>query len=312
MLFAAPSVATVIFLLTFAGVAALYFALIATRQTTPVRLRDPGAGGPQPAPARLSRVSAGWSVPGGSTLVIWVRRLEAIERTKYVVRKARSALILAGFDESEQLALYLVARILTPVLMVATAMAFAEDYPRWRGVAILGGAVVGYLLPDYVLGKLTQRRKRKILHELPVMIDLLVVTLEAGIGLMEAVRIVGRETSRQGMVLGKELSIAGAEMSAGVLLDDSLRNLAERTGVDDVKAVGAVLIQSKEIGGRIAPALRAAAELLTTKRRLRAEEAAQRSSIKMLVPLVLLVLPAMMIIILGPAVMQIFELLMGA
>lgn len=290
----------------------MYLGLTAARKTAPVRLRDPGSGGPATFPTRLSKASTGWSVPGGSTLVTWVRRLEATQRTKSMVHKARSALVLAGFDRSEQLALYLIIRILTPMLLVSVAMTFGSAHPRWRGVAIVGGAIIGYLLPAYVLGKLIQRRKRKILHELPVMIDLLVVTLEAGMGLMEAVRIVGRETSRRGMVLGKEMATTAAEMGAGVSLEDSTRELAERTGVDDVKAVGAVLIQSKEIGGRMGPALRAAAELLTTKRRLRAEEAAQRSSIKMLVPLVLLVLPAMMIIILGPALMQIFELLMGA
>ena len=85
----------------------------------------------------------------------------------------------------------------------------------------------------------------------------------------------------------------------------------QRTGVDDLKAIGAVFIQSKEIGGRLGPSLRAAAELLTSKRRLMAEEAAQKSSVKMLLPLVLLILPAMMLIILGPAIIRIFQMLMG-
>jgi tight adherence protein C len=311
MLFTAPSVAAVVFILTLMGAGAVYFALITMRTTAPVRLRETGPAA-TPAPTALSRTSSGWSIPGVNIVIRWVKRLEATDQTRSLVSKARKELIVAGFDRNEQLALYLVARIAMPVLLVAAAMTLGAAYHRWRGVAIVGGAVIGYLLPDYVLGKVAQRRKRLVLHELPVIIDLLVVTLEAGVGVMEAARTVGRETSRRGMILGRELAIAGAEMGAGVSLDNSLRNLSERTGVDDVKAVGAVLIQSREIGGRMGPALRAAAELLTTKRRLRAEEAAQRSSIKMLVPLVLLVLPAMMIIILGPALIQIFELLMGA
>lgn len=113
-------------------------------------------------------------------------------------------------------------------------------------------------------------------------------------------------------MLGKELTTAAAEMSAGVTLEDSMRNLSERTGVDDLKAVGAVFVQGKEIGGRLGPSLRAAADLLSAKRRLMAEEAAHKSSVKMLLPLVLLILPAMMIIILGPAIIQIFQLIMGA
>lgn len=310
MLSTAPSVATLVFLLTITGAVAMYYGLIAGRKAAPVRLREPG-GMASPAPTPLSRTAAGWAGPGGGALVRWVTRLEGGKRTRAVVHKARSALILAGFDRPDEVGIYLGARIVTPVLLTVAGALYGAAYPRWRGVAIVGGAIVGYLLPDYLLGKLARRRRKRILHELPVIIDLLVVTLEAGMGLMEAVRIVGRETSRRRLVLGRELATAAAEMSAGVSLDNSLRNLADRTGVDDVKAMAAVLIQSTEIGGRMGPALRAAAELLTTKRRLRAEEAAQRSSIKMLVPLVLLVLPAMMIIILGPALMQIFELLMG-
>jgi tight adherence protein C len=100
-------------------------------------------------------------------------------------------------------------------------------------------------------------------------------------------------------------------MSAGGSLEGSMSSLSERTRVDDLKGIGAVLIQSKEIGGWLGPSLRAAAELLNDKRRLLAEEAAQKSSVKMLLPLVLLILPAMLIIILGPAIIQIFELIMG-
>jgi tight adherence protein C len=188
----------------------------------------------------------------------------------------------------------------------------AHFYPRWRIPALLGGAVAGYLLPDYVIKRLGQKRRQTILHELPSILDLLVVTLEAGQGLLEAIKVVGRETARQGRVLGKELSTAAAEMGAGVSLEDSMSNLSERTGVEDLKSIAAVLIQSREIGGRLGPSLRAAAELLSAKRRLRAEEAAHKSSVKMLLPLVLLILPAMMIIILGPAIIQIFELIMGA
>jgi tight adherence protein C len=307
----APLVATTVFLLGLTTAAALYFALATARKAGSIRLREQAAAGLDSAPSRLSKSSVQWGGPSGRALARWVRRLEGVEWTRKTILKAQRTLILAGFDRADQVAIYLAARILTPVLLIIAALAFGRVYPRWHGAAIVGGAIFGYLLPDYVLGKLAYRRRRLILHELPAILDLLVVTLEAGMGLTEAIRIVGRETERRGQVLGKELTTAAAEMSAGVSLEDSLQGVAERTGADDVKAVAAVLIQSKEIGGRMGPALRAAAELLTTKRRLRAEESAQRSSIKMLVPLVLLILPAMMIIILGPALIQIFELLMG-
>jgi tight adherence protein C len=98
-------------------------------------------------------------------------------------------------------------------------------------------------------------------------------------------------------------------MVAGLRLEDCLRNLGERTGVEDLKSVSSLLIQSEKIGGSLGPALRASADQLVTSRRLRAEEAAQRSAVKMLIPLVLFTLPAMIIVILGPAILQILRVL---
>jgi tight adherence protein C len=260
----------------------------------------------------LARSSLQWSGIPGQLLVWWVSKADAADQNAPRVRQTHIALTRAGFNQVEQLAVYRAARVASFVLVIALGLVIAHFYPRWRVPAVLGGAVIGYLLPGNIVKRLGRKRQLTILHELPAILDLLVVTLEAGQGLLEAIRVVGRETARQGRVLGKEFTTAAAEMSAGVSLEDSMRNLSERTGVDDLKAIGAVFIQSKEIGGRLGPSLRAAGELLSTKRRLMAEEAAQKSSVKMLLPLVLFILPAMMIIILGPAIIQIFQMIMGA
>ncbi|HLJ42818.1 MAG TPA: type II secretion system F family protein, partial [Candidatus Binataceae bacterium] len=260
----------------------------------------------------LARSSLQWSGIPGQLLAWWVSKADAADHNAPRVRQTHIALTRAGFNQVEQLAVYRAARVASFVLLIALGLVIAHFYPRWRVPAVLGGAVIGYLLPGNLVKRLGRKRQLTILHELPAILDLLVVTLEAGQGLLEAIRVVGRETARQGRVLGKEFTTAAAEMSAGVSLEDSMRNLSERTGVDDLKAIGAVFIQSKEIGGRLGPSLRAAGELLSTKRRLMAEEAAQKSSVKMLLPLVLFILPAMMIIILGPAIIQIFQMIMGA
>lgn len=306
----APVIAAAVFLLGLTTAAGLYFGLLAPRRAGRGHFRGHfgGAAVLGDTPSRLARSSVRWSGTSGRIFDRWVKWTATAEETGSL----HTALARAGFNRPDQAAVYLAVRIATPVLMISAAMVYGSLHPRWRDAAILGGAVIGYLLPDYVLSRLGQRRRKKILRELPTVLDLLVVTLEAGMGLEAAIKIVGREAERQHRVLGKEFATAAAEMSAGVRLEDSLNGLAERTGVDDVKSTVAVLIQSKEIGGRLGPSLRAAAELLTSKRRLKAEEAAQKSSIKMLIPLVLLVLPAMMIIILGPAVIQIFEMLAGA
>jgi tight adherence protein C len=260
----------------------------------------------------LARSSLQWSGIPGQLLAWWVSKADAADHNAPRVRQTHIALTRAGFNQVEQLAVYRAARVASFVLVIALGLVIAHFYPRWRVPAVLGGAVIGYLLPGNIVKRLGRKRQLTILHELPAILDLLVVALEAGQGLLEAIRVVGRETARQGRVLGKEFTTAAAEMSAGVSLEDSMRNLSERTGVDDLKAIGAVFIQSKEIGGRLGPSLRAAGELLSTKRRLMAEEAAQKSSVKMLLPLVLFILPAMMIIILGPAIIQIFQMIMGA
>ena len=301
-------VAITVFFLGMATVMSLYFGFTAPQpQPSWVRKRAPVSGS-----SSIARSSLQWGGIRGQLLGWWVAKTATADQNAPEVRQTHIALTRAGFNQVEQLAVYRAARVASVVLVILTGLVLAHFYPRWRIPAVLGGAVIGYLLPGNIVNHLGRKRQLTILHELPAILDLLVVTLEAGQGLLEAIRVVGREAARQGRVLGKELVTAAAEMSAGISLEDSMCNLSERTGVDDLKAIGAVFIQSKEIGGRLGPSLRAAADLLSAKRRLMAEEAAQKSSVKMLLPLVLLILPAMMVIILGPAIIQIFQLIMGA
>jgi tight adherence protein C len=303
-------VAITVFFLGIATVMALYFGLAAELPRTPWAPEHTGAryGGSR----SIARSSLQWGGIPGQLLAWWVKRTADADPNAPRARQTHLALTRAGFNQVEQLAVYRAARVSSFVLIAVVGLLIAHFNPRWKIPAVLGSAVVGYLLPSRIIQRLVRKRQRTIVHELPAILDLLVVTLEAGQGLLEAIRIVGREAARQGRVLGKELATAAAEMSAGVSLEDSMLNLTERTGVEDLKSISAVFIQSKEIGGRLAPSLRAAAELLSVKRRLMAEEAAQKSSVKMLLPLVLLILPAMMIIILGPAVIQILQMLMSA
>ena len=302
-------VAITVFLLGMTTVMALYFGLTMAGQPRASRVRERASAS---GSSSIARSSVQWGGIAGRLLGWWVNRTADADQNAPEVRQAHIALTRAGFDQVEQLAIYRATRVASFVLLILMGVVIAHFYPRWRIPAILGGAVVGYLLPGNIIKRLGRKRQLVILHELPAILDLLVVTLEAGQGLLEAIRVVGRETARQGRLLGKEFTTAAAEMSAGVTLEDSMRNLSERTGVEDLKAVGAVFVQSKEIGGRLGPSLRAAADLLSAKRRLMAEEAAHKSSVKMLLPLVLLILPAMMIIILGPAIIQIFQLITGA
>jgi len=168
----------------------------------------------------------------------------------------------------------------------------------------VAGFALGYIIPKIVIGRVARSRQRRMTRELPDLLALMVVSLEAGIGITEALRLVGRETVRQGHVLGHELELTSAQMAAGVSFEQALKNLGTRTGVDEIKSLAGLLIQSEKIGARLAPALRASANLINSRRRMAAEEAARKASVKMLFPLVFFILPAMLLIILGPAVIQ--------
>ena len=125
--------------------------------------------------------------------------------------------------------------------------------------------------------------------------------------MFEAIKIVGVESARQKQEIGRELSLVATEISAGASLGQAMRNLADRTAVEDLKPLAATLIQSEQLSAQIAPALQASSDALRTRHRLRAEEAAQKTTIKILFPLVLFVLPAMLAVIVGPAVIRIIH-----
>jgi tight adherence protein C len=149
----------------------------------------------------------------------------------------------------------------------------------------------------------------EIVKALPDALDLLVVCVEAGLGLNQALVRVADEIGMVSTVLGDQLTLTNLEIRAGTARDDALRNLAERTGVEDVLSFVGMLIQTDRFGTSIAQALRIHSEVLRTKRRQRAEEAAAKTAIKMLFPLVFFIFPAMFVVILGPAVIQILEAL---
>ncbi|HEY2106549.1 MAG TPA: type II secretion system F family protein [Candidatus Binataceae bacterium] len=239
-------------------------------------------------------------------LLRWqVRRLRETQSKKAPEEKLPpDALSQAGFRGVESIARFQLTRIagMAAGSLVGVVVCVVKGKSLMLGGAC--GLVFGYIIPTVIVSRLARARKRKMTRELPDVLTLIVVSLEAGIGVSEVLRLVGRETQRQGKVLGRELSMTSAQMAAGMSFEDTLRDFGNRTGVDEIRSLAALLIQSEKIGARLAPALRAAAELLSARRRMSAEEAARKTSIKMLFPLVFFILPAMLLVILGPAVIQ--------
>ena len=178
-------------------------------------------------------------------------------------------------------------------------------------IAMLVGAGVGAFAPSYYIGRRARNRRDQIASQLSDVLDLLVVCVEAGLGLSEAIKIVGSESARQKQEIGAELSMVSGELSAGSSLGQALKSFADRTAVEDIKPLAATLVQSEKLGAQIGPALRSISDTMRTTRRLRAEEAAAKTTVKILFPLVLFILPAMMSVIVGPAMIQIMRALTG-
>ncbi len=255
----------------------------------------------KPRPAKIGADPA-------DRLVRWrIRRLRETQSKTAPDQKLPETLTQAGFRGVESVARFQLGRLaLTAGGMVSgAAVCVIFGQPWILGAA--GGFLAGYVIPTIVIGRLAKKRRRQMTRELPDVLALIVVSLEAGIGVAEVLKLVGRETLRQGQVLGRELTITSAQMAAGMSFEDTLKDFGARTGVDEIRSLAALLIQSEKIGARLAPALRAAADLLNSRRRLAAEEAARKSAIKMLFPLVFFILPAMLLVILGPAVIQLME-----
>ncbi|HSG06489.1 MAG TPA: type II secretion system F family protein [Nitrospiria bacterium] len=167
----------------------------------------------------------------------------------------------------------------------------------------------GYIFPSFALRRLIRKRQEAVTDALPDALDLMVVCVEAGLGLNAAFIKISEEFSLSSPQLSAEFEIVNREMVAGKPRQEALRALAERTGVEDMKSLVAMLIQTEKLGTSLAQSLRVHSDSLRTKRRQRAEDAAAKTTIKLMFPLVFFLFPAMFIVLLGPGVIQIMRIL---
>lgn len=174
-------------------------------------------------------------------------------------------------------------------------------------ITILLLAALGFYLPNVFLRWQIARRQRDIFESFPDAIDLMTVAVEAGLGLDAAIARVGNEIGGRSGALEEELRLVGLELRAGASRQQALRNLALRTGVDEIDLLVSMLVQSDRFGTGMAESLRVHSDSLRTKRRLRAEEAAAKIPLKMLFPLIFCIFPALMIVLLGPSVISIYR-----
>lgn len=261
--------------------------------------------------ALAARMAAGQSEDNllSRSLVRWVTaRMPAPRDSAGRGEKLRQTLSYAGYPGANALIYYRLLRLALSAGLALAGAALALIAGKAFGAVMLwgaAGAMAGTVIPNFYLARRATTRQKRIARELSDILDLLVVSIEAGLGIYQAIRTVGREAQAQEREMGRELSLLSGEMAANSTLGQGMRAMAERTGVEEVRAMAAILIQSEKLGSQMGPSLRACSDSMRTKRRLKAEEAAQKATIKMLLPMVLFVLPAMMAVVLGPAAVQI-------
>lgn len=274
----------------------LFLVLLFSQESSTLveRLTQLGAGGPapvkevsEPSRKRVERVLSDVSklLPPSAREVSQFRRL----------------MIRAGYRRPETVGALRGMKVLLPIALVL--LVYFTGWYQYSPVPIfLCAAVFGFLIPDFWLTWRVKHRQHRLVLALPDALDLLVICVEGGLGLDQSIARVAEELEYTHPELSDEFHLINLEMRVGRSRLEALQELAERTGVDDVKALVGMLVQTDRFGTDLAQALRVHADSLRTKRRQRAEEMAAKTSVKMVPPLVFFVFPALFVVLLGPAV----------
>ena len=224
---------------------------------------------------------------------------------------AQLLMLRAGYRSSNATAAIRGVKILLPLGLLA--LVFATGLYRWNfWVSVLGALVLGYLLPELVLVWRVHARQTRLRLALPDALDLLVICVEAGLGLDQSLMRVAEELRITHRELSDEIALVNLEMRVGKTRLDAMRELARRTGLEDIKSLVAMLIQTERFGTSVAQSLRVHSDDLRVKRRQRAEEISAKTTVKMVPPLVFFIFPALMVVILGPAVIAVIRQLAPA
>jgi tight adherence protein C len=248
-------------------------------------------------------------------LEVWLQTFgERVAAGRKDLFETRLKLVRAGYRRQDAVPMFYALRVLAiaaaVVLMVVVAplMGFSgSNLVVWLGAS----ALIGWMLPAGFLSRRIRLRQKDIQKALPDALDMLVICVEAGLGLNQAMQRVSEEIETISSIMSEELQIVNLEIRAGTPREDALRNLGERTGVADLQALATMLIQTDRFGTSIAQALRVHSDSLRTKRRQRAEEAAAKTTIKLVPPLVFFIFPAIFVVVLGPAMLHLLNELGG-
>ncbi len=226
------------------------------------------------------------------------------------VNAVRLFLVQAGYTDESAVPIYWAARVILPAVLIIGALLIGQSLgaaPLKLLMGVLWGAGIGWIGPTFFVRSKLKARQKEVQLAMPDMLDLLVVCVEAGLGLNQALSRVADEIYHVSPVTSEQLTLVNLEIRAGTPREDALKHLADRTGLPDMKSLVAMLVQTDRFGTSVADALRIQADTLRIKRRQRAEEAAAKTTIKLVFPLVLCIFPAMFVVVLAPSVIAIMR-----
>ena len=227
---------------------------------------------------RIAFINAGWRQPSAPTIFFGIKTLLALSFPLITLALSGEGLLASG-----------VSRIL---------------------FVLISASAVGYYLPNIFLRYKIADRQREIFESFPDALDLLIICVESGLGLDQAIGKVAAEIDIKSKVLAQELQLVLMELRSGFSRETALRHLALRTGIEEIDLLVAMMIQADRFGTSMGDSLRVHADNLRTKRRQRAEEAAAKIAVKLLMPLIFMIFPTLMLVLVGPAMIQIYRVLL--
>jgi tight adherence protein C len=277
-----------------------------------------------PLTKRWKRISNGTFSPGGSSAKTFVREESivvkklltplgklAIPKDEWRKSLIRKRMVNAGFRTNQAVSIFYgikaMLTLLFPGLLIFNKVFYGKMSPQGLLFFAFLLAALGYYLPTIYLRLKTSKRQKNITNAFPDALDLMVVCVEAGLGLDAAILRVGEEMKLTSKALAEEFYLLNLELRTGKPREVAMKNLAWRTGVEDVESLVTMLIQADRFGTSIAQSLRVHSDVLRTKRQLRAEEKAAKIPVKLIFPLALFIFPSLFIVILGPAIIAAYR-----
>jgi tight adherence protein C len=238
-------------------------------------------------------------------------------KDKASTSQLKALLISAGYRKAQTPVVFMGARVFFAAMFGLAFLIFGseaaqEKDPMLFPAFLIGSMFAGYYGPQMWLRNMITKRKERLVNGFPDALDLMVVCVEAGLGLDQAMNRVGNEVKQGHPDLGEEFILLNLELRAGLSREQALRNLVNRTDLEDIRSLVALLIQTDRFGTSIGLALRVHSDSMRLKRRLKAEEKGAMLPVKLMIPLILFIFPALMVVIIGPGVINLMRNLLPA